>query len=69
MAIFEGTPLEPAVTEESDNTPDLSELAGLTDAAKQDAPTVERNGLLPVIIVVVVVALGVGAVLIIKRRR
>ena len=69
VAIFEGTPLELAATEEPDATPDLSELAGLTDAAEQDAPTAERNGLLPVIIVIVVVVLGAGAVIFIKRRR
>ena len=69
VAIFEGTPLEPAVTEEPDNTPDLSDLAGLTDPVEQDAPTAEKNGLLPVIIVIVVVVLGAGAVIFIKRRR
>ena len=69
VAIFEGTPLEPAATEEPDATPDLSDLAGLTDPAEQDAPTAEKNGLLPVIIVIVVVVLGAGAVIFIKRRR
>ena len=69
VAIFEGTPLEPTVTEGADATPDLSDLAGLTAPAEQDAPTAEKNSLLPVIIVIVVVVLGAGAVIFIKRRR
>ena len=75
VAIFKGTPLEPVVSEEPENTPDLTESPDHTDPAEQDIPTGqenptgEKNSLLPVVAVIVVVVLGAGAVLIIRRRR
>lgn len=73
VAIFEGTALESVNREEPDNTfaPDLSDP---TNPAEQDAstgvdvPASEKNNLLPVVAVVVVV-LGAGAFIFIKRRR
>ena len=75
VAIFEGTALEPAPTEEPGDTTDPS----LTDPADPtapvdptdptDAPTGEKNSVLPVVAVVVVVLLGGGAFYFIKRRR
>ncbi|MCI9515181.1 MAG: LPXTG cell wall anchor domain-containing protein [Oscillospiraceae bacterium] len=75
VAIFEGTALEPTPTEEPGNTADPS----LTDPADPtapvdpsdptDAPTGEKNSVLPVVAVVVVVLLGGGAFYFIKRRR
>ncbi len=64
VAIFEGEALEPADPEGPVDTltPDP------TVPAEQDAPTGEKNNLLPVVAVVVVV-LGAGAFLIIKRRK
>ena len=81
VAIFEGTPLVPEIPEEPDNTPDLTDPndptdpADPADPAEQDTPTEpevqtgEKNTLLPVVAVIVVVALGAGAFFIIKRRR
>ena len=67
VAIFEGTPLEPVDQEETGNTftPDLPDP---TDPTVQDAPARETNNLLPVVAVVLVV-LGAGAFIFIKRRR
>ena len=67
VAIFEGTPLEPVGQEETGNTftPDLPDP---TDPTVQDAPASETNNLLPVVAVVLVV-LGAGAFIFIKRRR
>ena len=75
VAIFEGTALEPVAPEEPGNTPD----PGLTDPADPtapvdpadptDAPTREKNSVLPVVAVVVVVLLGGGVFYFIKRRR
>ena len=75
VAIFEGTALEPAPTEEPGDTTDPS----LTDPADPtapvdptdptDTPTGEKNNVLPVVAVVVVVLLGGGAFYFIKRRR
>ena len=74
VAIFEGTPLEPVAPEEPEVTP-TPDLTDTTDPADQDAPTMqedptgEKNTLLPVVAVIVVVVLGVGAFFFIKRRR
>ena len=74
VAIFEGTPLEPVATEESGDTPN-SDPADSTahvepiDPTGQDAPTGEKNSVLPVVAVVVVVLLGGGVFYFIKRRR
>ncbi len=64
VAIFEGEALEPADPEGPVDTltPDPA------TSAEQDIPTGEKNNLLPVVAVVVVV-LGAGAFLIIKRRK
>jgi len=70
VAVFEGEALEPAAPEGPDNTliPDQTAPAEQGDTTRQDAPASERNNLLPVVVVVVAV-LGVGAFLIIKRRK
>ena len=74
VAIFEGTPLEPVAPEEPEVTP-TPDVADTTDPAEQDTPTVqenptgEKNTLLPVVAVIVVIVLGVGAFFIIRRRR
>ena len=63
VAIFEGTPLEPVAPEEPEVTP-TPDLTDTTDPADQDAPTMqedptgEKNTLLPVVAVIVVVVLG-----------
>ena len=78
VAIFEGILLKPVATEEPENTPDLidrTDQIDRTDPAEQETPTGqtvptgEKNTLLPVVAVIVVIVLGVGAFLIIKRRR
>ena len=74
VAIFEGTPLEPVTTEEPGDTPnpDLTDPTAPvepTDPTGQDAPTGEKNNILPVVAVVAVVLLGGGAFYFIKRRR
>ena len=74
VAIFEGTPLEPVAPEEPEVTP-TPDLTDTADPAEQDTPTVqenptgEKNTLLPVVAVIVVIVLGVGAFFIIRRRR
>ena len=76
VAIFEGTALEPVAPEEPSDTSD----PGLTDPAAPttpvdptdaptDAPTSEKNNVLPVVAVVAAVLLGGGAFYFIKRRR
>ena len=74
VAIFEGTALEPAPTEEPGDTPspDMNDPADPTapvDPTDQDAPTGDKNNVLPVVAVVAVVLLGGGAFYFIKRRR
>ncbi len=76
VAIFEGTALEPVAPEKPGDTSD----PGLTDPADPttpvdptdaptDAPTREKNNVLPVVAVVAAVLLGGGAFYFIKRRR
>ena len=74
VAIFEGTALEPAPTEEPGDTSnteptDPADPTAPVDPTGQDAPTGEKNSVLPVVAVVVVVLLGGGVFYFIKRRR
>jgi len=71
VAIFEGEAMEPTAPEEPDNTlaPDPTAPAEQGDPAGQDAPSGEKNSLLPVAAVVMVLLLGGGAFYFIKRRR
>lgn len=75
VAIFEGTALEPADTEESSGIPasDLTDPDSQTISIEQDNPTdtpaSEKNNVLPVVAVAVAVLLGGGAFYFIKRRR
>jgi len=64
VAIFEGEAMEPAAPEGPVDTLTPDPLT----SAEPDAPAGEKNNLLPVVAVVVVV-LGAGAFLIIKRRK
>lgn len=69
VAIFEGTPLEPEKVEEPTVSPDPA----ITDEPDVDptAPDTvsEKNMLVPVCVVAVAAALGVGAFIVIKRRK
>lgn len=69
VAIFEGTALEPDQVEEPTDTPDPA-VPGDPDA-NPSVPTTEgeKNMLVPVCVVAGAAALGVGAFLIIKRRK
>ena len=69
VAIFEGTALEPDQVDEPTDTPDPA-IPGDPDA-NPSVPTTagEKNMLVPVCVVAGAAALGVGAFLIIKRRK